>query len=487
MKLAFLAVIFGLIAIGSCEVSAQPMVTDVEEMKLHPVLESFESNSAEEQYRESSNCYQEFASSESRFVGTNYCVQCHKDGHRFPTHQVAGKEYSIWVNQDPHSCSYNTLFKEESLQIAKNLRLREPPHQAEICLNCHITNPTSDELVEGNQWTPADGIGCESCHGAAERWLVAHKLPSWQSMSPTEKSSLGFVNTDNLAERTRKCVECHVGSEGKDVNHDLIAAGHPRLYFEMSTYQAKMPRHWSREKDLYLNSSETEARLWMVGQFVSSEAAIDLLRIRASDDEKPWPELAEYGCFSCHHDLKQQRWKGQKEFFMSRPGVARWGTWHIGTTEQIVLERAETMINGPVSDLRNAMQAKIPDRERVVQLCQVLKPELVRIADSMCERPASDGHAIEIVRALMRKPYLESQSNWDMLTQKYLAAVATRQAIVDSRYLASFANFDPDFARSRLIELRNIIKFVEPLDGPYHLSEENLKSLNQKFLEIFQF
>ena len=46
------------------------------------------------------------------------------------------------------------------------------------------------------------------------------------------------------------CVGCHVGAPAKDgvpardLNHDLMAAGHPRLIFELSSYQANMPPHW---------------------------------------------------------------------------------------------------------------------------------------------------------------------------------------------------------------------------------------------------
>jgi hypothetical protein len=38
------------------------------------------------------------------------------------------------------------------------------------------------------------------------------------------------------------------GKPWRDVNHDLIAAGHPRLSFELSAFMATMPPHWTAHR-----------------------------------------------------------------------------------------------------------------------------------------------------------------------------------------------------------------------------------------------
>ena len=79
-----------------------------------------------------------------------------------------------------------------------------------------------------------DGVNCESCHGPAQLWLAEHTQYGWNNRPPLEKERLGMRPTRELPERAAVCVGCHVGPPGRDMNHDLIAAGHPRLNFEFA-------------------------------------------------------------------------------------------------------------------------------------------------------------------------------------------------------------------------------------------------------------
>src|SRR5207302_8379860 len=137
-----------------------------------------------------------------------------------------------------------------------------------------------------------DGVGCESCHGPAERWLGAHTRYGWDRLSPSEKETrFGMRPTKALDKRVGICVDCHVGSPGRDVNHDLIAAGHPRLSFEFGAYLANMPHHWKGSKQT--QGPDYDATAWAIGQVASGQAALALLSDRASRQTAPWPEFAE--------------------------------------------------------------------------------------------------------------------------------------------------------------------------------------------------
>ena len=74
---------------------------------------------------------------------------------------------------------------------------------------------------------------------------------------------------------------CHVGTPDANVDHDMIAAGHPPLRFEFSSYLANLPPHWDVAKDRQKNSpgGETlfEPLAWVTGQNISSAAAAELL------------------------------------------------------------------------------------------------------------------------------------------------------------------------------------------------------------------
>jgi hypothetical protein len=228
----------------------------------------------------------------------------------------------VWTEDDPHSRSYATLYSSRSAEIARKLGLTNA-YEARECTSCHTNDLTADQLTKAHRHTIQDGVSCESCHGPAEKWLAAHTRLEWRSLSADEKAEYAFHDTADLSTRAQACAACHVGSPGRDVNHDLIAAGHPRLNFELSAYHAMLPRHWNREKDKLENGPALEARLWSIGQAASCAAALELLAARAGDPQSPWPEFAEYDCFACHRDLRVEPRDG--------PGARSWGSWHTAT------------------------------------------------------------------------------------------------------------------------------------------------------------
>src|SRR5262249_53689511 len=156
-----------------------------------------------------------------------------------------------------------------------------------------------------------------SCHGPAEKWLTTHYLREWQQKKPEEKEALGLRPTKDLVVRAQVCVTCHVGGSGSEVNHDLIAAGHPRLRFEYGAYLANLPKHWDEKKDRK-GRPDFDAQVWAVGQVVSMQASLQLLEHRAAAPKAPWPEFAEYDCFACHHDLADQKWRRDPKYLDQR-------------------------------------------------------------------------------------------------------------------------------------------------------------------------
>src|SRR5262249_35271714 len=178
------------------------------------------------------------------FQGVASCAStaCHHAGGVLGT---ARSEYTTWATHDPHARAYALLFDEPARQIVKNLEgaNAKPANVNLLCLNCHVQPGLEAVPGEGGRQTGlvlADGVGCESCHGAAEKWLPLHYQPDWRSKTPGQKAALGFRHTKELAVRAQTCVACHVGGEHAEVNHRLIAAGHPRLRFEYAAYLANL-------------------------------------------------------------------------------------------------------------------------------------------------------------------------------------------------------------------------------------------------------
>src|SRR5947209_15106732 len=59
-----------------------------------------------------------------------------------------------------------------------------------------------------------------------------------------------------------KCLSCHLGDPDKYVDHEMIAAGHPDLYFEQASFEAVMPRHWKDRSEEH--TSELQSRQYLV-------------------------------------------------------------------------------------------------------------------------------------------------------------------------------------------------------------------------------
>jgi len=83
-----------------------------------------------------------------------------------------GSEYTTWALSDPYARAYWVLFEERSVRMAKHLRLANGrADQAELCLRCHADPGYSSRSAQAERFRVSDGQGCESCHGAVEKWL----------------------------------------------------------------------------------------------------------------------------------------------------------------------------------------------------------------------------------------------------------------------------------------------------------------------------
>ncbi|MFG0253902.1 MAG: multiheme c-type cytochrome [Rhodopirellula sp. JB053] len=260
--------------------------------------------------------------------------------HSFSTHR------SI----DPHATSGLLLLDDDSRRIVarlapstKNSEVAFHNVLRERCISCHAT--VSPEECEPSGPISAEilglGVTCESCHGEVSGWVDQHYLRSWSTRPNREKT--GFRETARLLDRAQTCVRCHVGSRTddgliRDVNHDLIAAGHPALRFDMLVYHRNLPKHWDSEKRSEREFSASVLQVRKVGRAVSFAAAAALSSERAADHIErprsvPWPELADYDCFACHQSLTMASYKLPSSELVRSPllisdGLPVWNAWH---------------------------------------------------------------------------------------------------------------------------------------------------------------
>ncbi|HEX9668337.1 MAG TPA: multiheme c-type cytochrome [Thermoanaerobaculia bacterium] len=261
------------------------------------------------------------AAARGLYVGPISCAGSLCHGSELPRrdYDVLQNEYFTWFHRDRHRRAFEALLDERSETIARHLRLGTPAAEARVCLDCHVLAPPPE--VRTNLLELEDGISCEACHGPASGWLEGHRSASW---SYEDAVRAGMTDLRRLEVRAGLCLSCHQGAPGRGVDHDLIAAGHPELVFELDNYTAQMPPHWlpfgeRRDPPPGLRPSHG-ARAWAVGQVVSFGEGLAQLARRARSER--WPEFSELRCAGCHHSLAGERWR--RASYPDRPGLPRW-------------------------------------------------------------------------------------------------------------------------------------------------------------------
>lgn len=371
-------------------------------------------------------------------VGAGRCsaVACHGSALPVAGSRIFHDEHTTWITRDPHTEAYQVLHSELSQNIVRLLNKRAekpvPAYEDDRCLVCHAT---ATRPVATRQATLQDGVGCESCHGPAKHWLELHTTDAWATIPASEKEErFGMYQTDSLARRAAVCAGCHVGGPSengrppRDVDHDLIAAGHPRLAFEFSGMLANLPPHWN-EKGRNA-APDFPARAWAIGQVVSARAALDQLANRATAAEQSsgrWPELAEYDCASCHHDLNASI--ASRTASRTGLGTPPWGDWYYSMTHVVRDSFARTqpgVFDHHFNELAHAMSAPAPDPRKIAADAAELSTELARWLPQLSDEAFEPSRFSGLIREISSTRNPRSR---DAVFQQYLALIPLRQAL----------------------------------------------------------
>ena len=245
------------------------------------------------------------------YVGITQCRRCHGYSEPQPGGRVNLNEAFLWQNKDKHRNAFHALELPLAQGINKRLGLKEPTQEAR-CLACH--SPIAFEGITDKELI-ADGISCEVCHGQAQNWLGTHIL---KTATHDQNVQNGMTDLKNPASRATVCLNCHLGNEEKkkSVDHELIAAGHPDLFFDLARFYTNMPSH---SKSWAPDNLEA-LRAWGAGQ--ASELEAHMRRISSRAKDKAWPEYAEMRCSACHHSLTapSESWRQELGYKGRKPG-----------------------------------------------------------------------------------------------------------------------------------------------------------------------
>jgi hypothetical protein len=360
-------------------------------------------------------------------VGNMSCssVTCH--GRLEPQRRFggdSGQEFVHWMHDDPHAKAARTLQSEWFYQIlvkASAIHRDDGLPDEKIyrqCAACH--DPIGLEVEKDKLTLPRDaeslttrGIGCESCHGPAEKWVSNH----FRGKSRESMYAAGMLNLKDLPTRARQCSQCHVGDKEHDLPHDFYGAGHPPLQFEVASFHALIKRkHWNEGKERR-QIPEFEARLWLAGQLAGMEGSLELLHERAKKaNDGPWPEFAEHDCQGCHQQFRPVG----GEAYVLKGAFPQWRKWSFSSADLIAKSFPAANIDLPLKKIGEAMNELPPAAEPVAAQAssagQVLKKLQLPAAVSRSLTSSLTNSAAGTE--------LPAGAQWGEQTQRYLALIS---------------------------------------------------------------
>jgi Cytochrome c554 and c-prime len=363
---------------------------------------------------------------------------------------------TVWRCYDPHARAFDVLENELSKQIEARLaRIDAVPLDARKdirCLACH-SNPTLAN--QPSHPLHAEGVNCESCHGNAGTWQSEHA--GWQAGTMHQRALLRaeMTNLSDPAVRAETCAGCHVGAPAtdrtplRDMNHDLIAAGHPRLNFDYATYLRALPPHWAeKNRDVapaVFRPPSDAYRHWLVGCAATNSARYRLLTDRAQ--RGPWPELAEFDCYACHRGLDAKSARSSGELIWNEP----------------ILNAK--LSGSEFADIRTAMQR--PADANAIKIAAEQSAEAwQRVANRWTTNPTPRALVVESLTDV--KP-----SRWDQACHLYYALLAFDAA--DRRI--------PD---PRLLEIRDTLRLPQAVEGMKLHSPRHFEPNRLPFADLFR-
>jgi hypothetical protein len=421
-----------------------------------------------------------------KYIGPGSCAatSCHGSVKPVAGSRILQNEYSTWIIKDKHSHAYQVLTGEIGERMARILKLNSKAEEAPKCLACHALYTAPEE--RGRPFELSEGVSCENCHGPASAWLGPHTTRDW----PHEKSiALGMRDTRDVIHRTEKCLECHLGTKEKFVDHEMIAAGHADLFFELDSFSAVMPRHWKSPRESASGQPVEDAawagvRDWSAGQAVQLRAEMDRLTWRAKgerfDKKDVWPEYSELSCFACHHALvpAKDSWRQEHGFAGRRPGDPAWNSSRYAVFR--LLARQIDSANAQELDRRllevsDEMSRLNPDRKVVAASASAAGPLVERFAERLA--------AMQYDRAVvLRTLQLIPDDAEDISLADERAAEQAAMAM-DSLYIA----YSKDAKPANAGEVRAIInELFQQLENPSAYNADQFASSLRKIRALLR-
>ncbi len=423
----------------------------------------------------------------------NCATKCHSGGKPNPGEQYAANEWDIWYQQEkgPHFIAYKRLMEDPRSDVMAKL-LYGPEATAvsrKECLSCHALFPEKER--RDTRFVSADGVSCESCHGygrGTDRngWADIHqdRKKFFSEFATEQRTEMGFYDLRDLSRRAERCMACHVGTEDHRVTHDMMAAGHPPLMFELDYYSGGVPKHWP-EKNSFLSEDEGEwihVRSWATGQAVAlRESLYRMIEWSAGSDKI---DFAFLDCYACHHNLdmktKQLNWRQQRGFIGQR-GEPTWDEVNWSMCRSLVrlyLPNDFEAAQKSAARLLQSLSLSSMDRAAVAQSADVLRKTAEKLVAKVAVNKFDRTQTLAILHAISKDREYISARGFNAANQAVFA--------VNALYFAAFpktrnADKSGQAATASILAMNKLVSDDNDVPLPEYYDARKMSSLLADF------
>jgi len=158
------------------------------------------------------------------YVGSAACAACHNRA-------AMNRQASTW-RRSPHARAWASLATPRALELAATMNVAGDPQTAPQCLRCHSTGLGQPAGRFRPGFHPAEGVGCEACHGAGSDYQPESVMRDRLAARAAGLAEVGPAT----------CTPCHVQAHGRPFDYPtaLEAIAHP---LRPPTAAAARPRY----------------------------------------------------------------------------------------------------------------------------------------------------------------------------------------------------------------------------------------------------
>lgn len=366
---------------------------------------------------------------------------------------VRQNELITW--QDPssaaglHSRAWRVLTEPRAEAIAARLGLGRA-EQAPACLGCHADPVPAAQ--RGTRFQLSDGVGCKSCHGPAGDWIASHT-----ALEATHAANVarGMIALDDPKARASKCLDCHFGGSAPNqfVTHEIMAAGHPRISFELDLFTS-LQRHHDVDADYAKRGKQAPSgvKTWAVGQAAALDRSLSLYGARQAGGA--FPEFYFFDCQSCHRQISDD--PKARPTAEANPGRATpVGTPPYNDENMIMLSAAAKLASPALAarfeaNSRAFHLALAKDRAGAVRAAAQLAGSSRALGDAFAARAFGRADTLAILDAVLTGEIAKRYTDYAGSTQAVMAVDTLLNSLAADRQIdrAALARIRPDLDRA---------------------------------------